>query len=122
MKILTALFALFIVAVIVLADTDRLGILEILYRFPYGDKVGHFFLYGILTFLLNLTALRSPRLLDPKRAALTSTLILALLVAAEEFSQRYFANRTFSLSDLAFGYAGMLLGVWLAWKIAQKRA
>lgn len=121
MKILTALFALFIILVIVLADIDRLGVLEVLYRFPYGDKVGHFILYGILTLLVNLTALRSYRFSDPKRAALTWTLVLALLVAAEEFSQRYFANRTFSLSDLAFGYAGMSLGMWLAWKIDRKR-
>ena len=121
MKILTALFALFIILVIVLADIDRLGVLEYLYAFPMGDKVGHFILYGILTFLVNLTVLRSPRLSDPKQAALTSTLVLALLVAAEDFSQRYFANRTFSLSDLAFGYAGMSLGMGLAWKIAQKR-
>ena len=121
MKILTALFALFIILVIVLADIDRLGVLEYLYAFPMGDKVGHFILYGILTFLVNLTALRTHRLSDPKRAALTSTLILALLVAAEEFSQRYFANRTFSLLDLAFGYAGMSLGMWLAWKIARKQ-
>ena len=121
MKILTALFALFIILVIVLADIDRLGVLEVLYRFPYGDKVGHFILYGILTLLVNLTALRSSRFSDPKRAALTWTLVLALLVAAEEFSQRYFANRTFSLSDLAFGYAGMSLGMWLAWKIDRKR-
>ncbi|MFZ5855945.1 MAG: VanZ family protein [Chloroflexota bacterium] len=121
MKILTAFFALFIILVIVLADIDRLGVLEVLYRFPYGDKVGHFILYGILTLLVNLTALRSSRFSDPKRAALTATLILALLVAAEEFSQRYFANRTFSISDLLFGYAGMLLGMWLAWKIDRKR-
>ena len=121
MKILTAFFALFIILVIVLADIDRLGVLEVLYRFPYGDKVGHFILYGILTLLVNLTALRSSRFSDPKRAALTWTLVLALLVAAEEFSQRYFANRTFSLSDLAFGYAGMSLGMWLAWKIDRKR-
>lgn len=116
MKILTALFALFIVVVIVLADTDRLGVLEVFYRFPYGDKVGHFVLYGILTFLVNLTTLRSRRFSDPKRAAVILTLTLALLIAAEEFSQRYFANRTFSVSDLLFGYAGMLLGMWLAFK------
>ncbi len=121
MKILTVLFALFIVAVIVLADLDRLGVLEVLYRFPYGDKVGHFILYGVLTLLVNLTTLRSSRFSDPKRAAVTATLILALLIAAEEFSQRYFSSRTFSISDLLFGYAGMSLGMWLAWKINRKR-
>lgn len=121
MKILTALFALFLLVIIVLADLGRLGFLGFVYAFPMGDKVGHFILYGILALLVNLTALRSRPSPTSKRAALTATLILSLLIAAEEFSQRYFANRTFSLPDLAFGYAGMSLGMWLAWKIDRKR-
>lgn len=122
MKILTALFALFILVVIVLADMGRLGFLGFAYAFPMGDKAGHFLLFGILSFLVNLTALRSRRFSDPKRAAVILTLFLALFIAAEELSQRYFASRTFSLSDLLFGYAGMMVGMWLAWKIDQKRA
>ncbi|RJP53194.1 MAG: trypsin [Anaerolineaceae bacterium] len=116
MKYLTALFALFILLVIILADMGRLGFLGFAYAFPMGDKAGHFLLFGILSFLINLTALRSRRFSDPKRVAVTLTLILALLVAAEEFSQKYFANRTFSISDLLFGYAGIFLGMWLAFK------
>lgn len=116
MKVLAALFALFILAVIVLADMGRLGFLRGLYDFPFGDKVGHFILYGILSFLLNLTFLRSRPSLNSKRPAIILTLILALLIATEELSQRYFASRTFSMSDLLFGYSGVALGAWLAWK------
>lgn len=120
MKYLAALFALFIVVVIVLADTDRLGFLVFVYDFPMGDKAGHFILYGILSFLLNLTMLRSRPSLNSKRAAVILTLILALLIAAEEISQIYFASRTFSISDLLFGYAGVALGAWGAWRLTQK--
>ena len=119
MKYPAALFALFIVVVIVLADTDRLGFLAFVYDFPMGDKAGHFILYGILSFLFNLTTLRSRPSLTSKRAAVFVTLILALLIAAEEFSQKYFASRTFSYSDLMFGYAGVTLGMWLAWRKQQ---
>ena len=54
MKWLTILFALFLILIIVLADTGRLGMLAIVYQIPYADKVGHFVLYGILTLLINL--------------------------------------------------------------------
>jgi VanZ family protein len=120
MKTLTVLFTIFILTVIVLADMGRLGFLGFVYDFPYGDKAGHFILYGILAFLFNLTTLRSRPAPTSKRDAVFVTLILALLIAAEEFSQKYFANRTFSVKDLMFGFAGMALGMGLAWRLAQK--
>jgi VanZ family protein len=121
MKILATLFTIFILVIIILADTGRLGFLGFVYAFSYGDKVGHFVLYGILAFLILLTVLRSRRFLDPRRAALTLALTLALLIAAEEFSQKYFASRTFSLSDLLFSYAGTTLGAWAAWRSHKKQ-
>lgn len=120
MKILTVLFAVIIIVIVILADVGRLGFLAGLYDFPYGDKVGHFILFGILGFLIILTILRSRRFLDPKRVAIWSTLILVLLITTEEISQIYIASRTFSLMDLSFSYAGALLGIWLAWKLTQK--
>ncbi len=121
LKWLTILFALFIILVIVLADTGHLGILSYINRMPHADKVGHFVLYGILALLINLTLFRS---LPPERSrgssrkwiALTSGLILALLIGIEEFSQRYFATRTFSLGDLSASYLGLIFFTWLAVK------
>ncbi len=55
MKWLTVLFTLFIILIIVLADTGNLGIFAGVYHIPYADKVGHFILYGILALLINLT-------------------------------------------------------------------
>ncbi len=121
LKWLTILFALFIILVIILADTGHLGILAYINRIPHADKVGHFVLYGILAFLINLTLFRS---LPPERSrgssrkwiAVASGLILALLIGLEEFSQQYFATRTFSLADLGASYLGLIFFSWLAIK------
>ena len=59
MKWAAILFSFFIVGIIVLADNDMLGIMGFINLIPYGDKVGHFTLYGILTLLNDLAIFRS---------------------------------------------------------------
>ena len=120
MKIPAALFTILIIVIIVLADMGSLGFLGGLYNFPYGDKAGHFILFGILSFLIVLAVLRSRRHPDPIRATVVVTLVLTLFITVEEISQIFFPNRTFSLLDLSFSLAGTFLGAWLAWKLAQK--
>jgi len=114
MKWIAILFTLFILLVIVLADAGRLGILAFVNRVPYGDKAGHFILYGILTLLFDLTLIQARPHHIPKRIILMVGLTLALLIGLEEFSQQYFPNRTFSLIDLAFSYFGVIIFSWLA--------
>ncbi len=116
LKWLTIFFALFIVLVIVLADTGNLGILNRINRIPYADKVGHFVLYGILALLVNLTLFRSLPARSRKWIAVISGLTLALLIGLEELSQRSFSTRTFSLADLGASYLGLIFFSWLAVK------
>lgn len=116
MKWLTVLFVLFIVAIIVLADRGLLGILGAINRIPYGDKAGHFILYGILTLLLDLTLIRSLPHRSPKLVTVSIGLTLALLIGLEEFSQQYFPSRTFDLVDLIFSYLGVVFFSWVALK------
>jgi VanZ family protein len=120
MKWLTILFALFIILIIVLADLGKLGILPTINRIPLGDKAGHFILYGILTLLINLTLFRSVPFQSQKRTAVISGLILALLIGLEEFSQRNFSSRTFSLGDLTASYLGVIFFAWLALRIKNR--
>lgn len=120
MKWLTILFALFIILIIVLADLGKLGILQIFNQIPLGDKAGHFILYGILALLINLTLFSSVPSQSRKRVAIISGLILALLIGLEEFSQRNFSNRTFSLSDLTASYLGLIFFSWLALRTKTK--
>jgi len=111
------LFALFILLVIVLADMDGLGFLRFINRIPFGDKIGHFVLYGILTLLVDLALFCSLPLLNRRLLVLRVALILALLIGLEEFSQKYFPNRSFDLIDLAFSYLGVIFFSWVALRI-----
>ena len=115
MKRLAILFTLFILLVIVLADAGVLAhYVGFVYRFPFGDKAGHFILYGILALLINLTLFRSRPDQGRSLLAVKCGLTLALLIGLEEFSQQYFSNRTFDLVDLSFSYLGLVSFSWLA--------
>ena len=111
------LFSLFILTVIVLADVGKLGILGFIYDIPYADKVGHFVLYGILTLLVDLAFIRALPNRSPKLVVVSTGLILALLIGAEEFSQKLFPSRTFDLLDLTASYLGVIFFSWLALRI-----
>jgi VanZ family protein len=112
-RLAALLFLVFILLVILAADTGSMPpFLHAIYDFPYGDKAGHFILYGILAFLL---ARAFPR---PAQLGQLSVpvVILALLAfaAVEEYSQRFFSTRTSDLVDLTFSFLGILAGTWLA--------
>ena len=113
------LFALFIIFIIVLADTGRLGILAFLNRIPFGDKAGHFLLYGILVLLINLSLFRAFPAQSRIRITLISGIVLTVLIGLEEFSQQFFARRSFDLVDLTFSYLGVIFFSWLAIKTAN---
>jgi len=123
MKWLAILFTIFIILIIILADA---GILKhyvgFIYEFPYGDKAGHFILYGILTLLIDLALFRSFPDQSPGQLAVRIGLVLALVIGLEEFSQRYFSSRTSDLVDLMFSYLGVAFFSWLAVKIKNRRA
>jgi hypothetical protein len=107
------IFLVFIGLVIIGADNNTLpGYVKAVYRFPNGDLVGHFVLYGILALLF---ARAFPRRWHWRsfHPALTS-LLVAGLALAEEFSQFFFPLRTPSLLDLACGLLGILSADWLA--------
>lgn len=73
---------------------------------PHYDKVGHFFLMGILAFLAVITI--AP--LFPDRLLKSTIIILSVvltLIALEEYSQLYIPTRTFSLQDFACDLLGV---------------
>ena len=120
MKYFAIFFSLFIIAIIILADRNAFPpYIRAIYDFPNGDKVGHFILFGLLNFFIIRAFLSSPRTADPKRVALSVSLILALLIGAEEWSQRYFSVRTVDLVDLTASYLGLIVGSWIALRIKK---
>lgn len=122
MKWLSLLFASLIVSIIVLADLGAIPSHLIFWNdYPYGDKAGHFILFGILTLLIDLSLFRSVRRWRPRRIAAGAAIVLALLIGMEEYSQQFFADRTFDLLDLAASYLGVLFFSWLALRIDSRQ-
>ena len=119
---LTLLIVICTLLIVVLADSGNLPRpVTQLYRFPHGDKVGHFLLMGLLSFFLNWTALASLPDRRPAPVIWAVSLALAFLVTLEELSQQFFPKRTFSLIDLAFSYAGIaFFGCLVGWKASKK--
>jgi polysaccharide biosynthesis protein VpsQ len=89
-----------------------------MYAFPNGDKVGHFFLLGILAFLVNLS-------LGGKTVGILSmhiqlgSLLVAVLSVVEEFSQSFFPARSASLLDLLASLFGIAFFTVLSLFILQ---
>jgi VanZ family protein len=110
-KIAAFLFLLLLGFVFLAADMNALPAgIRALYRFPRGDLVGHFVLYGGLAFLF---AAAYPRRIPRARLAWTSVLAMCLALA-EELSQYAFPGRTPSVLDVACGLLGVLVGDSLA--------
>ena len=78
-------------------------------QFPLGDKIGHFglmFTFCVLTNLVLKCRASSRRL----QAILLGTVIVAIVVAGEEFSQIWIPGRTFDLFDLTADFLGIAAG------------
>ncbi len=95
----------------VLADTRHLGPLGVVYEYHYGDKAGHFLLFGLLTFMVDMTALRLFPNEGRLRVMLRSTLLVMVYMALDEFSQNFFPSRDPDILDLLSGYAGVAVAV-----------
>jgi glycopeptide antibiotics resistance protein len=108
------LFVAFLAGLVYLADTGHLHRLYVLAQWiPWGDKLGHLVLFGILSFLVNLLFHASKARLGPF-TVLKGSALVAVVVTLEECSQLLFPSRTFDLGDLAADF----IGIWLAGRLA----
>lgn len=122
MKWLAALFAVFILAVILLADFGYLREpLAALHAFPFGDKLGHFGLIGILSFLVISSSIQAVPARGPGLVAAVTGLILLVIFTAEEASQVRIHGRDASLADLSANWAGIVAFGFLAWLTNRAR-
>jgi len=118
--VLAAAFAVFLALIIGLADTASLGVLHGVYDWPYGDKLGHFTLYGTLALLIGLALLQRRPDRRPSGQLLTGYLIMILLVTLEELSQAWIPTRSPDPFDLTASYLGVFAGALAA--IGLRRA
>ncbi len=81
---------------------------------PYGDKLGHLGLVGLLSFLCNLAfTSRKPGIIS------MTTLVLLVLLTLEELSQAFIVTRHLDLFDWLADLAGLAAGQISAVKFRQ---
>lgn len=101
-------FFAFILWVIYLANTGGSSVFFDLIRvLPYGDKLGHFCLFGILTLLINLAS-HCKSFPIGRLHVYYGTAVVTIFALTEEISQRFIPSRTFDLMDLTAGALGSL--------------
>jgi VanZ family protein len=104
--IASVVYLLFILSVMLVAD---LGLLVNFSpaRPPY-DKLGHFILYGIASFLFHrATGKKTVKLFNYKMPI--GPAIFTVFTAAEELLQAILPNRSASIEDFLFSFAGIVI-------------
>lgn len=120
LQLLAILFTGFILFVIYSANTGAdLVFFRMIKHLPFGDKIGHFGLIGMLTFLVNC-AMKARTFSLGKFQLLLGSSVLFVLVTLEEFSQIWLDNRNFDLVDLSANYLGILVASSLVYWIYKK--
>ncbi|MCP4125824.1 MAG: trypsin [Gammaproteobacteria bacterium] len=108
-SLITLSYGLFIEWVIYLANTGQSSVFFQLGRaVPYGDKLGHLFLFRFLTLGLNV-ALKYKTFNLKQRKIYYGSTIVGIVVLLEELSQYFLPSRTFDVIDLGADIAGILL-------------
>ena len=75
---------------------------------PYGDKMGHFLLYGALTLILNLTLnLRQVKI--GSHEFLRGSVIILIVTFIDEFTQILNESRSFEWLDMSSNLLGIVL-------------
>lgn len=112
-------FFLLVLWIIIDADRGNPNIFLTWVRsIPYGDKLGHFGIFGLMTLLLTLaTRCRQIRLLGLR--CYLGAVLVAVFAFAEECTQALFPTRTFDLGDLTADALAIVLVV-VTLKIWQK--
>jgi hypothetical protein len=119
-KILTAVYIFILVGIVFIADRKSTAyVLGFVGNIPFGDKLGHFFLMGIFSFLVNLV-LQARTVGFDKIRYLLGSLIVFIIVGLEEFSQLFVRGRSFDLTDLLADSLGILFFGELARLVCNK--
>lgn len=88
--------------------------IQFVHQIPGGDKIGHVCVFAGLTFLLN-HALSYTSFKLFKLDLWTGSMLILCFALAEEFTQLFFATRTFDLLDILSDLVGISLASALAY-------
>lgn len=104
----------FIALIILLKDMDRgQSVFNLFNGLKHADKVAHFLLFGLLTYLLSF-ALRHKRIKLMTIRISLAPVIMLIATFVEECSQIGLESRTFSLLDMLANLVGVLYFGYLA--------
>lgn len=102
-------FFVFILYIIYLADTNKSSIFfDFVKSIPYGDKLGHIGLFGLLTFLVSW-ALKFKAVTFKKVKIYYGAILVFSFAFLEELSQAFYPNRTLDIYDLFADIIGIVL-------------
>lgn len=119
-KIIAFVYIFILAGIIVLADINGTNYFSFVGLVPFGDKIGHFCLTGMFSFVVNL-ALSARTFQVWKLNYLLGSVIVLAIVFIEEFSQIFVRGRTFDLTDLVADAAGIFLFGEVARFIVRKK-
>ena len=107
-SILSIFFLGFITWIIYLANTGKNSIFfEFVGSIPYGDKLGHFCLFGLLTLGVNFAFKLKQYAVISLNIYVGSTIVF-LFVLIEELSQYFIPSRTLDAADLLADVVGII--------------
>ena len=102
-------FTLFILWVIYTADTGGTIVFVKMIKFlPYPDKFGHFFLFGVLSMLLNV-ALTFKKTKVFTLSIYTGTVLVSTFAVLEELSQGFLSTRSMDILDICADGLGIMM-------------
>jgi len=108
-KTLAVIYIFILAGIVILADVRETQFLfRFIRRLPFGDKLGHFFLMGMFSLMVNL-ALSAKTVQIWKLNYLLGSLIVLAVVTIEEVSQIFIRGRTFDAGDLLADAAGIFI-------------
>lgn len=79
---------------------------------PYGDKVGHFVLYGALAFAASLVV-------KNRISAFAAAFLLFILGIGDEYRQLFVGGRNFDLADILANTGGICAGLLTAFVVLR---
>ncbi|MGP1720437.1 VanZ family protein [Shewanella frigidimarina] len=104
----------FILWIIYLANTGSQSVFfDVIKHVPYGDKICHMLLFGLLTFVANL-ALQSRHFTLGRLPLYYGTVLVSIFVLSEEISQGFIPSRTLDIIDLVADAVGIILFSYLS--------
>lgn len=117
--LLTLLFFIFIAWIIYLANTGQSSIFfTLVASIPYGDKIGHFCLFGLLTLGANF-AFKLKQLHLFSLPVYIGSIVVFIFIIFEELSQYFIPSRTLDITDLLADMFGIIIFNFITSYIAK---